>query len=406
MSISAEHIPYTPVISPLLEGPSAVEAAVAGTGVDAAVASHYGQPNAEQRALDAGTAVVDLSHRGVVTVTGPDRLSWLHVLTSQDVQRLQPGTSTEMLFLDLKGRIEFDVQLIDDGETAWLTVEPGLNASLTAWLDSMRFASRVEVTDRTDDIAVIAATTEIPNWQGSEDPMVHAVWSDPWPQINTGGFPYSAEPDPAAHPGADWSWREYLVDYDTVSRLPELLPAGWGLAGTFSSEPLRIAAARPRQLVDSDERSIPHELDLLRTAVHLDKGCYKGQETIARVHNIGHPPRRLVQLHLDGSMHGLPAPGSEIVVRAADADEEALVSARSVGRLTSAGLHHEMGPIALAVIKRNVDPAAELVVRQKDDDGEITEFMAAAQEILVAPDAGNTVGRPQGDFLRGARQHL
>lgn len=388
---------------------------ILGSGIDAPVAAHYGHPHAEQRALEQGTAVVDLSHRGVVTVTGPDRLSWLHVLTSQDVASLRPGVSTEMLFLDLRGRLEYDVALVDDGATAWLIVEPGLNAGLTAWLESMRFASRVEVADRSEEIAVVGATAAVPGWgasggsgesTGSGTPHVHAVWEDPWPQIAPGGFPYSADPDPEQHPGADWSWREYLIDRTDLDALAESLPADWRLAGTLSSEALRIAAARPRQLVDTDERSIPHELDLLRTAVHLTKGCYKGQETVARVHNLGHPPRRLVQLMLDGSMHGLPEPGSELVVRAPGADTAAVESARSVGVVTSVAHHHEMGPIGLALIKRNVDADAELVVRQKNADGAITELVAASQQVLVSPDAGNVVGRPQGDFLRGARKHL
>lgn len=380
---------------------------ILGSGIDAPVAAHYGQPHAEQRALEQGTAVVDLSHRGVVGVTGPDRLSWLHVLTSQDVASLRPGVSTEMLFLDLRGRLEYDVALVDDGATAWLIVEPGLNTGLTEWLNSMRFASRVEVTDRTDDIAVIGSTAEVPGWGTTDGSLsVHAVWEDPWPAISPGGFPYSAAPDPKDHPGADWSWRLYLMDRAELAHLSESLPRGWRLAGTLSSEALRIAAARPRQLVDTDERSIPHELDLLRTAVHLTKGCYKGQETVARVHNLGHPPRRLVQLMLDGSMHGLPEPGSELVVRDPNADEAALAGARSVGTVTSVAHHHEMGPIGLAILKRTVDPEAELVVRQKDAEGAVTELVAASQQVLVSPDAGNIVGRPQGDFLRGARRHL
>ncbi|MGO1181791.1 MAG: CAF17-like 4Fe-4S cluster assembly/insertion protein YgfZ [Micrococcaceae bacterium] len=381
---------------------------ILGSGIDAPVAAHYGQPHAEQRALEQGTAVVDLSHRGVVTVSGPDRLSWLHVLTSQDVASLRPGVSTEMLFLDLRGRLEFDVALVDDGATAWLIVEPGLSADLTAWLDAMRFASRVEVTDRSAEIAVVGATAAVPGWGAAEDATlsVHAVWEDPWPQIAPGGFPYSADPDPQEHPGADWSWREYLIDRAELSRVPGALPTGWRLAGTLSSEALRIAAARPRQLVDTDERSIPHELDLLRTAVHLTKGCYKGQETVARVHNLGHPPRRLVQLLLDGSVHGLPEPGSEVVVRDPEAESSALETARSVGTVTSVAHHHEMGPIGLAIIKRNVAPDAELVVRQKDAEGAITELVAASQQVLVSPEAGNVVGRPQGGFLRGARKHL
>jgi folate-binding protein YgfZ len=153
--------------------------------------------------------------------------------------------------------------------------------------------------------------------------------------------------------------------------------------------------------VDTDDRTIPHEVDLVRTAVHLDKGCYKGQETIARVHNLGHPPRRLAFLQLDGSGHILPEPGADVIVRPESGTADA-GSARSVGTLTSAALHHEMGPIALAILKRNTDPEAGLLVREGNaEDG--WSFTAAAQETIVSPQAGKAVGRATGFVRRGGR---
>ncbi|WP_313822103.1 folate-binding protein [Citricoccus sp.] len=385
-----------------------VPGAVAGNGPDAPVAAHYGQPTAEQRALEAGTAVVDLSQRGVVTVSGPDRLTWLHVLTSQKLDRLAPGVSTETLFLDVQGRIEFDCHLVDDGETTWLTVEPGENTGLADWLQKMKFASRVEITDRTGEIAVVGSTAPVPGWDERQD---IARWEDPWPQIGEGGFPYTDDPDPAQHPAADWSWNEYLVPAPLLEDLAgssmratlsedAALPEGWILAGTMASEALRIAALRPRHGMDTDERTIPHEIDLVRTAVHLEKGCYKGQETIARVHNLGRPPRRLTFLQLDGSGHALPAPGADVVVRP-DSEAEA-ATARPVGTVTSVAQHHEMGPIALAILKRNTDPAAELLLRDGNaEDG--WSFTAATQETVVSPQAGQVVGRQSGFIRKGAR---
>lgn len=385
--------------SPLLSGPNAVHGAVAGNGPDAPVAAHYGQPVAEQRALDAGTAVVDLSHRGVVTVTGPERLSWLHVLTSQKLDRgVAAGTSTETLFLDVQGRIEFDCHLVDDGTTTWLTVEPGENVGLADWLQKMRFASRVEVADRTGEVAVIGTTGDVPAWDDRDDVV---RWRDPWPAIGEGGFPYTTDPDPAQHPAADWSWSEYLVPAAELATWPDALPGGLTLAGVLAAEALRIAALRPRHGMDTDDRTIPHEVDLVRTAVHLDKGCYKGQETIARVHNLGHPPRRLAFLQLDGSGHTLPAAGADVIVRPASGTDDA-GAARPVGTLTSAAQHHEMGPIALAILKRNTDPEAALLVREGTaEDG--WSFTAATQETVVSPQAGKAVGRPTGFVRRGPR---
>jgi folate-binding protein YgfZ len=359
--------------SPFLSRPGAVD----GGGADAGVASHYGDPFREQRLLADGQAVVDLSHRGVVTISGPDRLSWLNTLSSQLLLGLQPGQSSETLLLTVQGRIEYSAHVVDDGGTSWLIVEGGEAAPLAAWLERMKFMLRVEVADATDTWAVVGATRALP-----ELGETGIVWEDPWPSIGAGGYAYSTV-DAEAHPGIGRPWFEYLVPRENLE--PVLTEAGLGLAGSLAAEALRIAAWRPRPGFETDEKTIPHELDLMRTAVHLAKGCYKGQETVARVHNLGHPPRRLTFLHLDGSQHTLPAPGSSVVSEG-----------RTVGRVTSVGHHYEMGPIALAVLKRSVDASADLLVQDTD------EMYAAAQEVIVAPDAGQVVGRATG-FLRTPR---
>ncbi len=106
----------------------------------------------------------------------------------------------------------------------------------------------------------------------------------------------------------------------------------------WAFEALRIAAHQPRFGLDTDHRTIPHEVGWIGAAVHLDKGCYRGQETVARVHNLGHPPRRLVLLHLDGSADRLPAHGDPVELGGA-----------AVGSVGSAARHYELGPIALAL---------------------------------------------------------
>ncbi|MBT2249652.1 folate-binding protein YgfZ [Arthrobacter sp. BHU FT2] len=356
--------------SPLLSRPGAVEAA----GADAGVAAHYGEPLREQRALAAGTAVVDLSSRGVVTVAGPDRLSWLNTLSSQQLTALQPGESSELLLLSVQGRIEFDARIIDDGATAWLIVEGAEAAPLAAYLDRMKFMLRVEIADVSADWAVVGSTAAVPEWSGL------LAWQDPWPHVGAGGYSYATVAE-ENHPGLERPWYEYLVPAAELEQFVGDRP----LAGTMAAEALRVAAWRPRIGAETDDKTIPHELDLLRTAVHLAKGCYKGQETIARVHNLGHPPRRLVFLQLDGSQHTLPAAGSAV-----------LVGDRKVGTVTSVAQHYEMGPVALAVIKRSVAPDEILTVLDGD------EPYTAGQELIVAPDAGQVVGRQTG-FLRGPR---
>lgn len=334
--------------SPLLQAPGAV----AGEGLDAGVAAHYGDPMREQRLLAEGLAVVDLSHRGIVTVSGPDRLSWLHSLTSQQLTDLPPRTSAESLVLSPKGKVEHALHVVDDGERTWLSVEPGTAPDLAAWLDSMRFMLRVEVEDVSDRYAVLGECVDREGVEG-EPP----TWRDPWPRVVGDTATYG--PPPEEHPGSDRRWREVIVPVEEMT-------AAVGdreLAGSWAAEALRVAAWRPRLGAETDHRTIAHELDWLRTAVHLHKGCYRGQETIARVHNLGRPPRRMAFLHLDGSGHVLPDVGAEI-----------RLGEKVVGRITSRARHHEEGPIALAVLKRNTDSAVDLLV-----EGDI----AAAQTEIV-----------------------
>jgi folate-binding protein YgfZ len=345
--------PETAAASPLLGTPGAVPA----EGPDAGVAWHYGDPVREQRLLEAGEAAVDLSNRGVLTVTGPDRLSWLHSMTTQELTGTPAGVARETLVLSPHGHVEHDLHLVDDGTTSWITVEPGTVEALRDWLDRMRFMLRVELADVTAAWSVLGAAPALA--ERLRVPEAPPVWVDPWPARGPMTASYAAVDDDA-HPGRERAFAEVLVPR---GRLVEVLD-GVPLAGTWASEALRVAAWRPRLGLETDHRTIPHEVDWLRTAVHLQKGCYRGQETVARVHNLGRPPRRLVFLHLDGSEHRLPSHGDPV-----------LLGDRQVGVVTTAARHHELGPIALALVKRSTPADAPLTV-----DG-----VAAAQELVVKP---------------------
>lgn len=327
--------------------------AVMAEGLDAGVPAHYGDPLREQRLLEEGLGVVDLSTRGVVTVTGPDRLTWLNSLSSQKLDTLPPRRSAEALLLSPHGHIEHDLHVVDDGTTTWCVVEQGTTGDLVAYLDRMRFMLRVEVADVSAAYAVVGEPVGRESAEG-EPP----AWVDSWPRTGETSAAYGSAD--AEHPGAGWTWREVVVPRADLAATLGDRPR----AGTWALEALRVAAGRPRHLRETDHRTIPHELDLLRTAVHLAKGCYRGQETVARVHNLGRPPRRVVLLHLDGSGHLLPAAGTEL-----------RNGERVVGRLTTVARHHELGPIALGVVKRNTPADAVL-----DADG-----VAAAQDVLVTP---------------------
>ena len=336
--------------SPLLDHPGAV----AGSAPDAAVAAHYGDPFAEQRLLASGAGFVDLSHRDVLTISGPDRLSWLHGISTQHLETLPAGASTTTLVLSPQGHVEYVLYLVDDGDRLWVSTEPGAGAGLGDFLRRMVFMLRVTIEDLSDELGV--------------------VW-----------FPGAA---PAA--GADGVARDEsgspirqgsdsLGGYETF-RPPTDMPAlaaSTRPAGMWALEARRIAAGVPRVGLEADARAIPNELGWIGPAVHLDKGCYRGQETVARVHTLGRPPRRLVLLHLDGSADDLPAHGAAI-----SAVEGNAADGREVGFVGSAVRHHELGPIALGVVKRNVPTDLTLLVAGQDG------VVAAAQEVVVQPDVG------------------
>ncbi|WP_055617544.1 YgfZ/GcvT domain-containing protein [Streptomyces phaeochromogenes] len=322
--------------SPLLSLPGAVPA----EGVDEGVAAHYGDLFREQRAFAGGTGFVDLSHRGVVTVTGDDRLTWLHLLLTQHVSDLPAGRATEALILSAHGHIEHALYLVDDGTTTWAHVEPDSQDALIAYLESMKFFYRVEVADSTAEFAVV----HLPAGSIADVPEGVVVRETPY-----GRDLFLPRTD----------LESYAADVDRHG------PA----VGLLAYEALRVENHQPRIGFETDHRTIPHELGWIGSAVHLQKGCYRGQETVARVQNLGKPPRRLVFLHLDGSEVHLPPHGAEL--RLADEGPEG----RKIGFVTTAVRHHELGPIALGLVKRNVPLDARLVA----------DTTAAAQEVVVEP---------------------
>ena len=309
--------------SPLLDLPGAV----GGDGLDAGVAAHYGSFNTEQRTLENGDGFVDLSHRDVVRISGPDRLTWLHSLTSQHLTALAPRVWTCALILSPNGHVEHAFYGYDDGEAFTAHTEPGQAAALIAFLERMKFMMRVEISDVSDELAV--------TWR---------------PRPDADG----------AHPYAGY-------EFVPRARLAEYAEAAGPACGFWAFEALRIARGEPRLGLDTDARTIPNEAGWIGPAVHLDKGCYRGQETVARVHTLGRPPRRLTLLHLDGSENRLPTRGSE--VRLGD---------KTVGFVGTSARHHELGPIALALVKRNVPLDVQLEV-----DG-----LPVAQEAIVDPEVG------------------
>ena len=291
-------------------------------GPDKGAIWHFGEPVKEQRAIEAGKAWADLSHLSVVAVSGDDRLKWLHDVTTQFLTELEVGIWKPAMILDPQGHVEYQFNLVDDGDSTYLVLDPGYAETLVAYLTKMKFMLKVDVRDATSEFAVLRA---------------------PGAATDIGG-PYA------------------LVPRAEVAQMAQTFGAVATQVGTWALDAERVAAGRPRIAFETDHKSIPNELGVLNGAVHMNKGCYRGQETVAKIFNLGNPPRRLVMLHLDGSDVGFPATGAKI-------ENDGVV----VGFIGTVARHHELGTIALAMIKRNTPTDATLSV-----DG-----IAASQQVIV-----------------------
>ena len=291
-------------------------------GPDQGAIWHFGEPFKEEKALEAGNAWADLSHLKVISISGVDRLTWLHDVTTQHLTDLAPGAWVDVMVLDPRGHVEYQFLLVDDGSTSWAVIAPDYCEGLLAYLTKMIFTRQVEVRDASADYVVLRA---------------------PGVPTDLGG-PYA------------------LVPRSELDEMKKAFDAHAMQVGMWALDALRVAAGRPRIGFDTDHKSIPNELGVLGGAVHMNKGCYRGQETVAKVFNLGNPPRRLVMLHLDGSAVVMPAMGSPV-------ENDGVV----VGFLGTVARHHELGPIALAVVKRTTPVEAVLTVGG----------ISAAQQVIV-----------------------
>lgn len=400
------------------------------------VPEHFGNPLREQALLAQGQAWAWLS-RDVVEVSGADRLSYLTTVSSQVLTDLEnDGHCRQVLFLDANGHILYAAlavsglvpapaeQLAPGEQSVLLLVDAGCGEGLAQLLNSRRFMLRVQAQVRPDLQVAGAIGDGVQKLAGIVENLV-TTWRDPWPGITPGGSTYFTG---TRHPGANYRAGGVVVALEAGQTAPgqeqasgqeitpgqasdpsqaaasgqeaapgqehalapsqapaagELIQAGdLTQVGELAWEALRIEAGLPRWAREVDARAIPNELDWLRTGVHLNKGCYPGQETIARTVNLGRPPRRLVQLQLAGWQGQLPEVGARVYLPAGDNP-----AGKVVGAITSVARHWELGNIALALVRRGVPAQAELAVDLE------AGYESASQELLVDP-AGKAEASP------------
>ncbi|GAA3803529.1 CAF17-like 4Fe-4S cluster assembly/insertion protein YgfZ [Amycolatopsis tucumanensis] len=374
-----------PLVSPLLAAPGAI--APPDDHPEQGVPWHWGDPFAEQRTAARSVAVVDRSHREVLEVTGPERLSWLHLVISQHVTELAEGTGTEALVLDSQGHVDTHMVLAHVGEAVYLDTDPGPEATsalpkggkqtLREYLEAMKFWSQVEIKDVRDELAILTVL-------GPEAGRVLSALD-----IELGAEPYSVVPVGRGFarrmPWPGRSSVDLAVPRDELADWwRRITDAGARPAGTWAFDALRVESLRPRLGVDTDAKTIPHEVNWIGSAAHVAKGCYRGQETVAKVFNVGRPPRRMVLLHLDGSPEIYPETGDPVKL-----------GDRVVGRVGSVAQHHELGPIALALVKRSAPVDAELLAGDED------RVVQAAVDPDSVPAEGAAPGREAAARLRG-----
>ena len=323
----------------------------------------YGEAAAEERAFTDGAALVDRCARGAVLVEGPDALTFLQSLLSQDINTLEDGQGTHTLLLQPQGKLDTDLRLLRVGDTAWLDCEIGRGEGLAASLGRFKIRIKADITDRTGEWGCL--TLRGPQVAA----LVEAAGGPPLPAEEHAHVPWGSSGGAARLVRADWP--EGPPGADVVGPMSELadiwtalVAAGATPAGLTAYEAARVRAGVPRQGLDTDEKTIPQEAFLERDAVSFTKGCFLGQELVCRIDSRGHVNRLLRGLTIgNGSIDTTPPPGAGIVV-----------GGKEVGTLTTVA-RSESGVVALGYVRRSVEMPADVLVRW--DGGEAPAVAAA-----------------------------
>ncbi len=307
---------------------------------------HFGNPLLEQRKLLTGEAFVERLDQSVILVSGEESKNWLHSLLTQDILNLGTGESAEALLLSPQGHIEHQLKILIEGNDVFIALQSSKVDAFVSWLEKMKFRSKVKI-----------EKTNLKSF-GMFGESETVAWRDPFSIERSTSVSYNPN-------RAKFNYFEIFSEM-APSREP---------AGLMALRALRVAAGRP-DIVDVDEKSLPHEFDWLLSAVHLSKGCYRGQEAVAKIHNLGHPPRRITLLNLETG-DDLAAVGDQVFYQ----DKE-------VGKVVASALHFELGSIALALVARNT-PYLDLLVEVSG------RKVSASQQVLVPADAGKAANLPR-----------
>ncbi|MDK8879045.1 folate-binding protein [Corynebacterium sp. MSK008] len=314
---------------------------------------HYGNPLTEQRITE--PTLVDRSHRAVIAVSGPDAPTFLNNLLSQKLDDVADGFAASALDLDAQGRILHHADVAVADGVYYFDLPSYQRETFVDFLRKMVFWSEVTIEEPDLGVLTILGPVAQPDFG-----QVFTRRLDGWGGIGR---------------------TDIAVPKSRITEVADQFP----LAGLMAFTAYRVAAGEPEARADLDEKSIPHEAPNLINrgekirAVHLEKGCYRGQETVARVENLGRSPRLLVKLQLDGSAPNEPEIGAEITA-----------GGRKVGRVGTVVHDADEGPVALALVKRSALQAPL----------DIGGTAASVDQSSLPADEGEHAGRRAVDRLR------
>jgi folate-binding protein YgfZ len=322
--------------------------------LDLVAATDTSRLSAEYRALTEGCGLLDRSERGKLALTGPGAKEFLAGQVTNDTEALTPGSGCYAAFLTPKGKMLGDLRILDRGDELLLDTERTALQALFDMIRRFKIGYDVQLHKRTVECSLLSLigpqATRIAGAEALAD-TEHANVSVEIEGVRT----VLVRTDVGVDILCDAS------DHEVVSEA--LLSAGAQRVSEAAAEIVRVEHGRPRYGIDLDDTVIPQEAGLNERAVSFTKGCYVGQETVARLYYKGKPNRRLRGLRLSAPA----APGAEL----------RLVE-RAVGRLTSAVVSPVHGPIGLALVRREAEPGAVVSVGENGATAEVIELPFAS----------------------------
>jgi tRNA-modifying protein YgfZ len=300
----------------------------------------------EDAVLRGGCGLVDRSERGKLALTGPQAKEFLQGQLTNDIEALSAGEGCYAAFLDHKGKMQGDLRVLDLGDELWLDCERVALQDLFNMIRRYKLGLAVELHKRTLECGLLSLIgPDARRVAGAEElPAVEHACARVGDRLLV-----------VTDLGVD-----VICAAEDVARVrSDLEAAGAVPVSEAAAEVRRVESGRPRYGVDLDQTVIPQEAGLNERAVSFTKGCYVGQETVARLHYRGKPNR-----HLRGLRLSEPAPSGA----------ELRLGEKVVGRLGSVVVSPRLGPIALALVRREAAPGDRLAVDGSAASAEVVEL--------------------------------